>query len=142
MRLSKERLWAIGYVIIVVGLVFSFYVDERQDRFDARRPADIEAATVKTVRCVVKALRADAQQTKDLREVAASRDEDLVHAITAMSELVRLRVLEGITQNYRTRQAANQYLMQAERFIDESKVLAQAREDNPVPQKICGVVIE
>lgn len=141
-RLSTERVWAIGYLIVVAGLVFSFYVDARQDRFDQRREADISEASSKTVRCVVKALRADVQQTKDLREVAADRDEDLVNAITAMSELVRLRVLEGIVQDEQTRQAAGQYLVQAERFINESQVLAQAREDNRVPETICGVVIE
>ena len=136
----------IAYAVIGVGMLILFISDAQQDRIDAKRPAEIAAAVNeaqdKTIRCVVKALRADASQTKDLREVVQRKDEDLAFAIEAMVVLVRDRVLGLNATSPAIRQAGEQFITQAENFLDESDKVTTAREQNPVPNKICGVVIE
>lgn len=132
----------IAYAIVGVCLIILFVQNARQSAFDDRRAADIAAANAETVKCVVKAIRADATQTKELRRVAQMRDNDLVASVKAMMALVQVRVLDGVDRNAQTVQAGNQFLVQGQNFVDQSEKLDQAREENKVPDTICGVVIE
>lgn len=132
----------ISYLVIGICLVVLFVQNQRQDAFDARRASDIAAAQARTVKCVVKAIRDDAAQTKALRDVARMRDQDLAAAIRAMVALVDIRVLGGVNQNTATTQAAEQFIVQANHFLEQSQTLDEARDANPVPEKICGVLID
>lgn len=132
----------IAFAVIGICIVILFAQNARQDAFDARRPADIQAAQDRTIRCLAKALRNDAEQTKDLREAAQLRDDDLVFAMEALVVMVRLRVLVGVHMTEETTQAARQFINKAGDFLSESERVEEARERNPVPDKICGVTIE
>lgn len=136
----------IAYAVLGIGILILFAQNARQDEFDDRREADIAAAVNaaqdKTIHCVVKALRSDAAQTKELRDAVQLKDADLAAAMKAMVVLVQERVLDGNPTSPAIRQAADQFITQAGNFLTESEKVLTTREANPVPNKICGVVIQ
>jgi hypothetical protein len=132
----------IAYAVLGICIIVLFASDARQDEFDAQRGREIAAANEKTVKCLVKALSEDASQTKELRGVSSMRDEDLEATVRAMIVMVEERVVEGVHQNDATDQAARQFIVQGTKFLEESKVLREARKQNQVPKEICGVKID
>jgi hypothetical protein len=139
MKLTTNRIWAIGYGIVVAGMVVLFYQDARQDAFDARRADDISAAKAETIDCVVKVLTETNNVTRETREAAQQRDDALVGSKRALRELIRLRVVEQTPDGPAVQQAADQYIHQTRKFIEASELLNQSRRDNPVPDpnKVC-----
>lgn len=141
--MSTNRIWAIGYLIVVIGLVVSFYVDAAQNPRIAAVDARVAAAEAKgakaAVACIGKVIEATNQSTVARSEAAQRRDEALVASKRALRELIRLRVIEQIGTSEPVRQAAEQYMTQTQKFIEASGDLAEARVDNPVPDpaKVC-----
>jgi hypothetical protein len=75
-----------------------------------------------------------------LREASAKRDDALLGSKRALRELIRLRVVEQIGDSEAVRQAAEQYMVQTQNFIDASQDLADARREYKLPdfEKRCG----
>lgn len=147
--MSIRSLWTpsrvvgvIAYAVVGISLVVLFISDARQDEFDARRDADIAAANAATVKCVVKAIRADAGQTKELRDATQLKDDELTLAMQALIPIVQFRVIEGGNTSEQVVEAANQFITQAGHFIEENARLKEARRQNKVPKTICGVNVE
>lgn len=134
--LTSSRIWAIGYVAVVFGLILSFYIDAQQD--DRVTAAETEAAK-SAAACVKKVTAAYTESTVAVREAAQDRDDALVGSKIALRELIRLRVIEQIGNSQQVQQAADQYMHQTAKFVEASAALDKARAAYPVPdpEKIC-----
>ena len=124
--LTTSRIWAVGYVVVVIGLVSLFVSDAEQDRA-------LTEAKASTTNCVKNALLESNDSAEERGAAAQDRDRALVGSKRALRELIRLRVIEGIGSNEQVRQAADQYLVQTQKFIDASQALERARVVYPVP---------
>lgn len=67
-------------------------------------------------------------------EAAERRDESLLASKRALRELIRLRVIEQVSDSPQVRQVAEQYMVQTQRFIEASLELEKARSENPPPE--------
>lgn len=92
--------------------------------------------------CLSKAFEDFLTGNEKLREASADRDDALVGSKRALRELIRLRVLEQISDSDAVRQAADQYMTQTQRFIEASQALTDARREHPLPrfEERCGPV--
>lgn len=136
--LTTERIWALAYLIVVAGLVFSFYVDAQQDKYQDAVDERVAAAEAKAAKaaaaCIKRVIEVTNDSTVARADAAQRRDDALVGSKRALRELIRLRVVENVVGNTaEVRQAADQYLAQTEAFIQASKDLDKARIANPVP---------
>lgn len=142
-RLTAGRIWAIGYLVVVVGLVFSFYVDAqqdaRQDASDVRAATSDARAAKAAAACIKKIVQVSTDSTSARSIAAEKRDTALVGSKKALRELIRLRIVEGINNSQQVQQAADQYLTQTDKFIRASEDLNKARAENPIPdpEAIC-----
>jgi hypothetical protein len=75
-----------------------------------------------------------------LRDASAKRDAALLGSKKALRELIRLRVVEQVQDSGAVQQAADQYLVQTQNFIDASEALDDARKAYKLPdfEKRCG----
>jgi hypothetical protein len=75
-----------------------------------------------------------------LRDASAKRDEALLGSKKALRELIRLRVVEQVSDSEAVQQAADQYLVQTQNFIEASEDLDAARKVYELPdfEKRCG----
>lgn len=131
--LTTPRIWAVGYLVVVLGMVSLFYSDAQQDAFDKKRGAEIAAAKAETIDCVFRVLHKDSESTQARAKAASQSDMALRQSKRAMGRLVELWVLEGVTSGPEVTQAAEQYVAQTRKFIKASRSLQTAREDNPPP---------
>lgn len=141
---TTNRIWAIGYVIIVIGLVGAYYIDAQRDN---RQRTDLAAAkseqieeTREAVACMSRTFQEFLIGNQELRDASKQRDDALVGSKTALRELVRLRVIEQVSDSEQVRQAADQYIFQTQKFLDASKDLNVARKRYTLPdfEKECG----
>lgn len=134
--MTTNRIWAIGYTIVVIGLVALFLLDAQQDRELRTTRADAKASTI---RCIKNIIDVSNDSTTARAKAAQTRDDALVGSKKALRELIRLRVIEQQADGEQVRQAAQQYLVQTQKFIEASAALDKARKDNPVPniEELC-----
>lgn len=133
---TSSTIWAAGYLVVVCGLVLSFYTDTQQD--NRAEAAEARAAKVAAL-CVKKVIVASAESTEARAEAAEKRDAALVGSKRALRELIRLRVVEQVPNSVQVQQAAQQYMVQTDKFVEASKALEAARLKYPLPdpEKIC-----
>lgn len=134
---NTPAVWAVGYVLVVLGMILLFFQDSRQD---AQREQDRDLARGAAVACIKKVVDANLTGSQARSDAAETRDMALRQSKIAMRELVRLRVLEGVPNSAEVRQAAAQYVEQTRRYIEADKALEQARKDYPIPDvvKVCS----
>lgn len=142
-KLKEDRIWAVGYVAVVVGLIVSFYTDAQQDDRQAQSDARVTAAEAKAAKaataCIKKVIQVSTEATAARAAATEDRDAALLGSKKALRELIRLRVIEQIGDSTAVRQAADQYMVQTEKFVKASEMLSKARNENPLPdpEKIC-----
>lgn len=124
--MHANRIWALGYLVVVVGLVAAFY-GQRQILVAQKE------AKASTVQCVIEVVSQTVSSTEVRSDAATKRDEALLGSKKALRELIRLRVLEQVSDSPEVRQAASQYVTQTQQFIDASRELVVVRKLNPVP---------
>lgn len=120
----------------VVGSII--YTNVRVDTSEQRQ---IDKST-RQVACLSLVFQDFLTGNEALREASAKRDDALVQSKRALRELIRLRVIEGINDSDAVRQAADQYVIQTQNFIDASDELKTARAAYELPdfEKECGNV--
>lgn len=125
-RFNTSRIWAIGYLVVVLGLVSLFVSDSRQDEFDKRRGADIAQGKAETLQCMEKVFTTYLTGTAELREASRLRDQ----ADYKVKELAIDKQLP--LSDPRVQRAWAEYR-------DAADVLTAERRDNPPPnyRKIC-----
>lgn len=96
----------------------------------------------KNVVCLSRVFEDFLTGNQELRDASAKRDDALVNSKRALRELIRLRVIEQISDSEAVRQAAAQYMVQTDNFIEASMELREARRDYRLPdfEKECGNV--
>lgn len=130
--MNTSKIWAAGYLVVVFGMVVLFYSDAQQHKA-------VRESKASTVACVVKVLTKTNNVTRETRLAAQRRDDALVGSKRALRELIRLRVIEQVPDGPQVQQAARQYMVQTQKFIDASAMLNKSRDANPVPDpnKVC-----
>lgn len=118
--MTTQRIWAISYLMLVVALIGLAAYTRQVDQA--------------TQECIGRVVRANIESSQMRSGAAEKRDAALVGSKRALRELIRLRVIEGIGDSPAVQDAAQDYLVQTQRFIDASAELDQAREDNPIPK--------
>jgi hypothetical protein len=134
--------WSKHAVTILFGLlVFGvlgniIYTNTTVDASEERRLED----TRQDLACISRTFEEFLSGNQVLRDASAKRDDALVASKRALRELIRLRVVDQVQDSEAVQQAADQYLVQTQRFIDASKELNEARKDYQLPdfEKACG----
>lgn len=116
----------IAYAVLGAGILILFVSDAKQD-------VAVREAKASTVTCIKNVLDVSNKSAVERAEAAADRDESLVASKRALRELIRLRVIEQVKDSVAVRQAADQYMIQTQRFIEASERLKMARANHPVP---------
>jgi hypothetical protein len=145
-EMSNERKvnWVtVSYYVMVIAIVGSiFYNDYRTETKVSESESRQIDTTASQMACLSRTFEEFLTGNQILRDASARRDDALLGSKRALRELIRLRVIDQIDDSEAVRQAADQYMVQTQNFINASMELTEARKDYKLPdfEKECGEI--
>lgn len=127
-RVQVVPLLCAAAIILASGSVFY------TSRTNAKQDNAAVARNTQLTSCLSRLAVQITTNTAMRSEAAERRDESLLASKRALRELIRLRVIEQVSDSAQVRQVANQYMVQTQKFIEASEDLEKARAANPPPE--------